>query len=123
MHIKKNVCDSLLGTLLNIPEKTKDEIRARLDLMEMGVRKELAPKVGEKRTYLPPASFTLTKEEKRVMCQCLFDVKVPDGYSSNIRALVDMKELKLVGPKSHDCHTLMQHLLPIAIRSILPKNV
>ena len=67
MHIEKNVCDSLLGTLLNIPGKTKDGIRTRLDLMEMGVRKELAPKVGEKRTYLPLASFTLTKEEKRVM--------------------------------------------------------
>ena len=106
-HIENNICDSLLGTLLNIPGKTKDEIGTRLDLIEMGVRKELAPKVGEKRTYLPPASFTLTKEEKRVMCQCLFDVKVPDGYSSNIRALVDMKELKLVGLKSHDCHTLI----------------
>ena len=86
-------------------------------------RKELAPKVCEKKTYLPPTSFTLTEEEKRVMCQCLFDVKVLDGYSSNIRALVDMKELKLVGLKSLDCHTLMQHLLPITIRSILPKNV
>ena len=35
---------------------------------------ELAPKVGEKRIYLPAACFTLTKEEKRVLCQYLFDV-------------------------------------------------
>ena len=89
----------------------------------MGVRKELAPKVGEKRNYLPPVCFMLTKEEKRVLCQCLFDVKVPDGYSSNFRALVDMKELKLVGLESHDCHTLIQNLLPIAISSILSKNI
>ena len=34
-----------------------------------------------------------------------------------------MKDLKLVGLKSHDCHVLIQHLLPIAIRDILPKKV
>ncbi|XP_060968728.1 uncharacterized protein LOC133036227 [Cannabis sativa] len=50
-------------------------------------------------------------------------MKVPDGYSSNIKNLVNETELKLMGLKSHDCHALMQHLLPIAIRSVLPKNV
>ena len=34
-----------------------------------------------------------------------------------------MKELKLVGLKSHDCHVLMQQLLVVAIRDILPNNV
>ncbi|XP_042406169.1 uncharacterized protein LOC121996309 [Zingiber officinale] len=34
-----------------------------------------------------------------------------------------MKDLKLVGLKSHDCHTLMQQLLPIAVRGVLPKHV
>ena len=28
MHIEKNVCDSLMGLLLNIPGKTKDDINA-----------------------------------------------------------------------------------------------
>ncbi|XP_060960851.1 uncharacterized protein LOC133031383 [Cannabis sativa] len=50
-------------------------------------------------------------------------MKVPDGYSSNIKNLVNETELKLMGLKSPDCHALMQHLLPIAIRSVLPKNV
>ena len=34
-----------------------------------------------------------------------------------------MDELKLNGLKSHDCHTLIQQLLPIAIRGMLPKKV
>lgn len=34
-----------------------------------------------------------------------------------------MQELKLIGLKSHDYHVLMQQLLPLAIRGILPKNV
>jgi len=32
-----------------------------------------------------------------------------------------MQDLKLVGLKSHDCHIIMQQLLPVAIRGILPK--
>uniref|UniRef100_A0A2N9I4P1 DUF4218 domain-containing protein n=1 Tax=Fagus sylvatica TaxID=28930 RepID=A0A2N9I4P1_FAGSY len=32
MHIEKNVCDSVIGTLMNIKGKTKDNFRSRLDL-------------------------------------------------------------------------------------------
>ena len=32
MHVKKNVCDSLIGTLLNIKGKRKDGVNAHLDL-------------------------------------------------------------------------------------------
>ena len=34
MHIEKNVCENLLGTLLGIPNKSKDNINARLDLSD-----------------------------------------------------------------------------------------
>ncbi|KAL0329093.1 UNVERIFIED_CONTAM: hypothetical protein Sradi_4896000, partial [Sesamum radiatum] len=34
MHIEKNVCDNILGTLMNISGKTKDNKRARRDLMD-----------------------------------------------------------------------------------------
>ena len=36
---------------------------------------------------------------------------------------MQLKDLKLVGLKSHDCHVLMQQLLAIAIRDVLPKKV
>ena len=45
------------------------------------------------------------------------------GYSSNIKNLVSMKDLKLVGMKSHDCHVMMTQMLPIAIRCIKPDYV
>ncbi|XP_062099684.1 uncharacterized protein LOC133805518 [Humulus lupulus] len=48
MHIEKNVFDSLISTLLNIPGWSKDGIKAQLDLKDMGVCTNLAPKVGEK---------------------------------------------------------------------------
>jgi len=34
MHVEKNVCDSIIGTLLNIKGKTKDAINARKDLVD-----------------------------------------------------------------------------------------
>ncbi|XP_062102882.1 uncharacterized protein LOC133813862 [Humulus lupulus] len=102
---------------------SKDGIKAREDFTALKMRNELAPKPGNGRTFLPPACYTLTKDEKREVYDCLFNIKVPDGYCSNIRSLVDMKTCTLTGMKSHDCHILMQHVLPIAIRSVLPKNV
>ncbi|GKC32338.1 ribonuclease H-like domain-containing protein [Tanacetum coccineum] len=43
MHIEKNVCDSLIGLLLNISGKTKDGVNARKDMVLMGIRLQLAP--------------------------------------------------------------------------------
>ncbi|KAL8155839.1 hypothetical protein AgCh_001037 [Apium graveolens] len=54
MHIEKNVCESIIRTLLNIPGKTKDGMKARLDL-----------------------------KEKISFYECLSSVKVPSGDSSS----------------------------------------
>ncbi|KAA0046001.1 transposase [Cucumis melo var. makuwa] len=123
MHIEKNVCANLIGTLLDIPGKTKDGVKSRLDLVELNIRSELAPQVGEKKIFLPPACYTLSRVEKLSFCKTLSELKVPEGYSSNIQSLVSLTDLKLYGLKSHDRHVLMQQLLPVAIRGILPKHV
>ncbi|WMV32669.1 hypothetical protein MTR67_026054 [Solanum verrucosum] len=49
MHIEKNIVDSILGTLLDIFGKTKDHAKARYDLKDMGIRKNLHPKDTEDR--------------------------------------------------------------------------
>ena len=108
MHVEKNVCDSLIGTLLNIKGKTNDSLNARLDMVDMKIREQLKPCDRGKRTYLPPAACTLSKKEKTSFCQCLYGIKVPQGYSSNVKSLVSLQDLKLVGLKSHNCHVLMQ---------------
>ena len=84
---------------------------AREDHVKLGVRIGLAPQVGEKRTFLPPSMCTLNKKEKISMCKALMGIKVLEGYSSNIRNVICMKKLKLLGLKSHDCHVLMQQLI------------
>ncbi|XP_028801682.1 uncharacterized protein LOC114756892 [Neltuma alba] len=125
MHLEKNICDSLIGTLLHIPGKTKDGINARLDLVEIGIRERLHPQLKEsgKRVYLELAAHTLSKAEKTSLCRCLHNIKVPQGYSSNMKKHVSMDDLKLVGMKSHDYHVLMQQLLPVVIRGIMKDDV
>ncbi|KAL0539818.1 hypothetical protein IC582_024039 [Cucumis melo] len=98
-------------------------MNTRLDLVEMNIRPELAPMVSGNRTYIPAACYTLSREEKYRFCKTLSEIKVLEGYSSNIRSLVSLDDLKLNGLKSHDFHVLMQQLISIVIRSILPKNV
>ncbi|KAI5312757.1 hypothetical protein L3X38_041931 [Prunus dulcis] len=121
MHIEKNVCDSIIGTLLEIPGKNKDGIAARLDLLNMGVKTDLQPEYGERRTRLPPGPWNLSRAEKREVRNSFYGMKVPEGYSSNIKNLVSLQDSRLLGLKSHDCHTLTQQLLPVAIRSVLEK--
>ncbi|XP_024200276.1 uncharacterized protein LOC112203559 [Rosa chinensis] len=41
MHTEKNICESLLGTLLNMKGKTKHNPNSRKDLKKMGIRKNL----------------------------------------------------------------------------------
>ncbi|XP_062075977.1 uncharacterized protein LOC133780117 [Humulus lupulus] len=120
MHIEKNVCESICNTLLDVAGKSKDGLKARLDLQHMGIRSALHPQEKGTRTYLPTVLHTLSKLEKELFCKRLFSLKVPDGYSSNIRNFVSMEQCKLMGLKSHDCHILMKQLLPVAIKGLMP---
>ena len=123
MHLMKNLCVNLLG-FLGTYGQSKDTLEARRDLKETKQREDLRPEKRENRQhYLRPASYTLSKEEKESMFDCLNSMKVPSGYSSNMQGRINMKEKKFTNLKSHDCHVLMTQLLPVALRGILPENV
>nr|AAM74359.1 Putative transposable element [Oryza sativa Japonica Group] len=91
MHVEKNVCESLVCLMWNIPGKTKDGLNVHLDLQDMNIRSELQP---------------------------IQHVEI--GYSARISKYVKLDDLKLVGTKSYDCHVLITQILPVAIRGILP---
>ncbi|GJT36016.1 helitron helicase-like domain-containing protein [Tanacetum coccineum] len=119
MHVEKNVAKSIVGTLLHVPGKAKDGLNARLDLAELGVKPELFAMQDEDKTTLPLTCYTLTNAKKEIFCETLHNIKVLEGYCSNFSSLVNLKDRKLIGLKSHDYHMLMQEFLPIAIRSIM----
>ena len=71
MHIEKNVCDNLVGTLLNIEEKTKDTTNARLDLQYLKIRKNLHLVEVGNRLVKSYASYILTSRERIEFCKFL----------------------------------------------------
>ena len=100
-------------------------MKARLDLQKMGIREQLHPKSHPQsnNTYLPKACYEMTRDEKDVFLQTLKSIRPLDEYSSNISRCVQIKERKLMGMKSYDCHMLMQEYLPIVLRGTLPDHV
>jgi hypothetical protein len=96
MHLTKNVIESTLGTLMVTKGKGKDSLKTRQDLQEMNVRTELHPIIqADGKKGLPVASWTLEDTEKEKIYKFFYELKVPTGYSSNIKQLVNMKEKKI----------------------------
>lgn len=123
MHIEKNICESIIGMLLDVKGKSKDGLNSCRDLQEMVIRHVLHPVDKGNKFYLPAALYMLSKREKQVFCSRLRDLKLPNGYSSNIRNCILMEECKILGLKSHDCHVLLQQLLSVALRGLLLKGL
>jgi hypothetical protein len=75
MHVTKNVFNSIIGTLLDMPRKSKDGLKSRTNLVQFELRPELHPISRPNGMYfLPPASYTLIAEEKKTLCQRLCGV-------------------------------------------------
>ena len=100
MHIEKNICEALLGTLLKIVGKTKDTEKAGLDLQDMGIRKDQHSLLKKGKYKLPAGLYKLSPGMKQIMCNFLHDVKLPHGYASNIRRSIDVKGCKVARLKS-----------------------
>ncbi|KAL4575590.1 hypothetical protein LXL04_022438 [Taraxacum kok-saghyz] len=125
MHIEKNVCDNIVKTLLGQGKKNKDNYQTSLDLKKMGIRKDLhvRKRPGSDTTFMPRVSYQMTGDEKGVFLRNLKLIRPPDEFSSNISRCVQLKEKKLIGMKSYDCHMLMQEYFPIALRGALPDHI
>ncbi|KAL6286432.1 hypothetical protein ACE6H2_010822 [Prunus campanulata] len=100
MHIEKNVCDSIIGTLLEIPGKNKDGIAARLDLLNMGVKIDLQPEYGERRTRLPPGPWNFSRAEKRAVCNSFYGMKVPEAEEAVEFCIEHLSDVSTVGVPS-----------------------
>jgi hypothetical protein len=115
MHLQKNVFESTMG-FLGLTGKVKDRLKPRKDLVDLPIRQELHPQPRlNGKQYLPPASYNLTKHERLAICKCLRGLKVPTGFSSNIRSLVSLNDMMLIGCNSHDCHLMIIVFLTIVI--------
>lgn len=107
----------------NLDGKTRDIVKVRLDLQDINIRKVLYLIHQGNILLKPYACYTLTSVEKIKFCRFLKSVKFPYGYASNIAKCVSVNYDKLSSLKSHDCHVLLERLLPIGIRLYLLKEV
>ena len=65
----------------------------------------------------------MNASEWSIFFRVLENIKVPDGYLSNISKCMNSKNMRLGGLKIHNYYMLMQELIPIAGRFVLPKNM
>jgi hypothetical protein len=107
IHVVKNACESLLGTLLNTNGKNRDHGHVRADLKKIEIRLELWLDDSVKGMELPTSCIALPKHEKE-FCGFLKNVKVSSGYSMNVSRLISLPDLKVApGVKSHDYNVLL----------------
>jgi hypothetical protein len=123
MCIEKNMFENIFNTVMDVKGKTKDNIKARLDVALFYNRKNMELVCDDSRVAKPRASFVLEKNAQLLVYKWLKSLHFPDGHAWNISRLVNMEECRLYGMKSHDCHVFMQTLIPLAFRDLLSKGI
>ncbi|KAF7138426.1 hypothetical protein RHSIM_Rhsim07G0151800 [Rhododendron simsii] len=104
--------------------KNKNTYKAHDDLKIMGIWPELHLQVSQNGSIMkPPAMYMLDSHQVDEFYEFLKSISYPDGYASNISRCVNSKHGRLSGMKSHDCHVLLQRLLPIGMRSFVNKEI
>jgi hypothetical protein len=108
---------------MDVKGKTKDNIKARLDIALFCNHKNMELVCDGSRVSKPRASFVLEKKAQLLVYKWLKSLRFPNGHASNISRLVNMEECRLYGMRSHNCHVFMQTPIPLAYRDLLPKGI
>jgi hypothetical protein len=118
---------SLISLILNIPGKSKDNVKARFDVEKFCDRKILhrePPTSLRKIWFKLHAKYCLDSIQKREAFRWLkYVVMFPDGYCSNISKGVNLLMGKVTGLKSHDYDIWIERLMPVMVRGYLPEKV
>lgn len=124
MHNEKNVAEAICNTCFDITDKTKDNVKARKDQAKICKRPKmnLVEKLNGKWDK-PRALFSIEGKHKVIILNWFKKLLFPDGYASNFRRGVNLKDKKLFGLKSHDYHIFIERLLPAAFRGFLPEGI
>ena len=108
----------VIGTLLNIEGKTKDTLKSRIDLTHLGIRKDLQVQDEGKPWDMALAMYVFDKVKRKEFCKVLSRVRFLHGFASNPERRVRADGDKVQGLKTHDCHVLLQRILPVILRGL-----
>uniref|UniRef100_A0A8R7Q847 DUF4218 domain-containing protein n=1 Tax=Triticum urartu TaxID=4572 RepID=A0A8R7Q847_TRIUA len=124
MHNEKNVAEAIFNTCFDIPDKTKDNVKARKDLAEICNRPSMHLKLKDNGKWEKPREpFFIDKKDVITILKWFQELKFPDGYASSFRRGVSLLHRKIFGLKSHDYHIFMERLLLVAFRGFLPEDI
>ena len=82
MHIEKNMFENIFNAVMDVKGKTKDNIKARLDIALYCNRKNMELVYDESRVTKPRASFVLEKNAQLLVYKWLKSLHFPDGHAS-----------------------------------------
>jgi hypothetical protein len=125
MHTKKNVVEALWATLMDIPEKTKDNPKARVDLATLCDRPNLhmRPPRDGKPWKRPKADYILEKQQRTEVIEWMQTLSFPDGFAANLRRGANPSTGRVLGMKSHDFLIWIKRLLPSMVRGYVPEHI
>jgi len=125
MHTEKNIGEALWGSIMEIPDKTKDNVKARVDQAKLCDRPKLViPTPNEGRRWKKPkADFVLTRAQRKEVLQWMKTLKFPDGYAANLSRGVNLATMRVNGLKSHDYHIWLERILPVMVRGYVPDHI
>nr|GEY75990.1 hypothetical protein [Tanacetum cinerariifolium] len=100
----------------------QDTVKERQDLKRFGIRSDLwLGQTKNGKCLKPQAAYSFTPENRKKFCQFIKGVKLPDGFGSCFKHKVTDNDTNITGLKSHDCHIMMQRLLPYELQNYLPE--
>jgi hypothetical protein len=86
MHTEKNVAEALWATIMDILDKSKDNVKASVDLAALCDRPNLEMKLpsGKKTWRRPKADFVLSRAQRKEVLQWIKMLMFLDGYAANL---------------------------------------
>jgi hypothetical protein len=95
MHTEKNITEALFATLMDIPDKSKDNVKARLDLAMMCVRPKqvMKPPAPGKKWRRTLVDFILKKDQRKEVLQWIQMLMFPDGHAANLSRGVNLSTM------------------------------
>nr|GEX61798.1 hypothetical protein [Tanacetum cinerariifolium] len=105
-------------------DKSKDTAKARQDLKRLGIRSGLRLGQTKKgKCSKPQTAYSFSPENRKKFCQFIKGVKLSDGFGCNFKHKVTNNDTNITGLKSHNCHIMMQCLLPYRLQQYLRDEV
>ncbi|OMO57998.1 Transposon, En/Spm-like protein [Corchorus capsularis] len=85
MHVEKNVFDNVFNTVMDVKGKTKDNVKARMDLPLYCKRPDLELQTRDGKVYKPIASYTLSSDQKKLVYEWVQQIRFLHHLKKKVR--------------------------------------